>query len=150
MTETIARGLVLFHLSATLLMVGVIWFVQVVHYPLMAYVGRSESTVYEQAHTRRTAWVVGPPMLIELVTGVGLLWVRPAGVSLMQALLGAILLAVVWFSTQVLQVPCHDRLSEAFDSDVHRRLVSSNWLRTVAWSLRGLLVVWMVSMSLFE
>ncbi len=135
------------HLAATLFMVGVIWFVQVVHYPLLASVGRAEAVAYEHAHARRTAWVVGPPMLIELTTGVLLLWVRPPCVSLTQTLAGVALLAVVWISTLLVQVPCHDRLSQAFDSSVHRRLVSTNWVRTSAWSLRGLLVVWMVKMS---
>jgi hypothetical protein len=144
MRDEMAHGVVLLHLAATLFMVGVIWFVQVVHYPLMVYIGRAESAAYEQAHTRRTAWVVGPPMLIELATGMLLLWVRPAGVSLTQALVGVALLAVVWGSTQFVQVPCHERLSRAFDPGVHRRLVSTNWARAAAWSLRGFLVVWMV------
>lgn len=115
MDDTIANVVMLLQVVATLFMVGVIWFVQIVHYPLMALVGRAESVVYELAHTRRAAWVVGPPMLIELVTGMLLLWVRPAGVSLIQALMGAALLAVTCVSTQFLQIPCHDRLSKAFD-----------------------------------
>jgi hypothetical protein len=150
MDDTIAGLVLLPHLAATLFMVGVIWFVQVVHYPLMAGVGRAESVAYEQAHTRRTGWVVAPPMLIELATGILLLWVRPAGVPLAPAVAGAALLAVVWISTQWVQIPCHNRLSRAFDSRTHRRLVSTNWARTTAWSLRGLLVVWMVLMALSE
>ena len=69
MHDPIVHGVVLLHLAVTLFVVGVIWFVQVVHYPLMASVGRAESAAYVQAHTRRTAWVVGPPMLVELATG---------------------------------------------------------------------------------
>ncbi|MFO0796808.1 MAG: hypothetical protein U0804_04975 [Gemmataceae bacterium] len=145
MPDEIARGVVLLHLAATLFLVGLIWFVQVVHYPLMARVGRAEFAAYEQAHTRRTAWVVAPPMLVELATGIALLWARPAGVSLAAALAGVALLAVVWGSTQFVQVPCHDRLSRAFDPGVHRRLVSTNWVRTAAWSVRGVLAVWMVT-----
>ena len=147
MDNTIANALMLLQVTTTLFMVGVIWFVQVVHYPLLAGVGRAEFVAYEQAHTRRTTWVVGPPMLIELATGILLLWIRPTGVSQIQALVGATLLAVVWLSTQFVQVPCHNRLSKAFDPAVHRHLVSTNWVRTAAWSLRGLLVVWMVMMD---
>ncbi|QDU18516.1 hypothetical protein [Urbifossiella limnaea] len=147
MPDEIARGVVLLHLAATLFLVGLIWFVQVVHYPLMARVGRAEFVAYEQAHARRTTWVVAPPMLVELGTGIALLWVRPAGVSLAAALAGVALLAVVWGSTRFVQVPCHERLSRAFDPGVHRRLVSTNWVRTAAWSLRGILAVWMVTQS---
>lgn len=143
MTDSLVAVLFLVHLAATLFMVGVIWFVQVVHYPLLARVGRAEAAGYEQAHTRRTAWVVGPPMLAELVTGVLLLWFRPAGVAPTQAVAGAALLVIVWLSTQFVQVPCHERLSRAFDPAVHRRLVRTNWIRTVGWSLRGTLVLGM-------
>lgn len=147
MTDSFVAFLVALHLAATLFMAGVIWFVQIVHYPLLARVGGSRFVEYEQAHTRLTTWVVGPPMLIELATGVLLLWVRPAGVSPAQASAGAALLAVVWLSTALVQVPCHERLSRAFDPAAHRRLVTTNWVRTVAWSLRGLLVAWMVRTS---
>jgi hypothetical protein len=40
------------HLAATAAMVGLIWFVQVVHYPLFASVGADEFVAYENAHTR--------------------------------------------------------------------------------------------------
>lgn len=147
MPDAMVQIVLLLHVAATLFMVGVIWFVQIVHYPLMASIGRAEFTAYEQAHTRRTAWVVGPPMLLELATGLVLLWARPAGVSLTLSLVGIALLAILWVSTQFIQVPCHERLSRGFDPAVHRRLVSTNWVRTAAWSLRGFLVVWMVTLS---
>lgn len=47
-------------------MTGVIWFVQVVHYPLFAKVGESAFTTYESLHTIRTGWVVAPMMILEL------------------------------------------------------------------------------------
>jgi len=150
MDDTTARVVLLLHLASTFSMMGLIWFVQVVHYPLMASVGRGEFVAYEREHTRRTTWVVAPPMLIELATGILLLWIRPTGVSMIEALGGVGLLSVVWISTQLIQIPCHDRLSRQFDPLIHRRLVSTNWLRTVAWSLRGLLALWMVLMSLSE
>jgi hypothetical protein len=43
------------HAFATLFMCGLAWFVQVVHYPLMARVGEPQWSEYERAHgTRRT------------------------------------------------------------------------------------------------
>jgi hypothetical protein len=57
---------------------------------------------------------------------------------------GTALLAVIWLSTAVVQVPCHEVLSRVFDSEVYQSLVSTNWIGTAAWSLRGLLLLWMV------
>ena len=144
MNDPFTQALFLAHLASTLFMIGVIWFVQVVHYPLLGRVAPYDVPRCEQAHTRLTTWVVGPPMLAELASGVLLLWVRPVGVSSLLAWEGVALLAVIFCSTQFVQVPCHARLSRAFDPAVHRRLVRTNWVRTTAWSLRGLLVLWML------
>jgi hypothetical protein len=73
-------SILLLHAAATLSMTGLIWFVQVVHYPLMARVGRVGFADYEAAHTRRTTWVVAPPMLIEGFTAVVLLLRPPPGI----------------------------------------------------------------------
>jgi hypothetical protein len=143
MSEPLARLLFLLHLATTLFMVGVIWFVQVVHYPLFAKTGTTEFPGYEQTHTTLTTWVVAPPMLVEAGTAVLLLWFRPPGISNLQCGTGLALLIAIWLSTMFLQVPCHEWLSRGFDSVVHQRLVATNWLRTAAWSLRGLLVLWM-------
>ena len=133
------------HLAATLVMVGVIWFVQVVHYPLFAGVGAAGFRGYAAAHGRRTTWVVAPPMLVELGTGVALVWRRPDVMPASWAWAGAALVAVVWAATFGLAVPRHTELGGGFDPRAHRRLVRTNWVRTVAWTVRGALVVIVVA-----
>jgi uncharacterized membrane protein len=120
------------HLAVTAYMAGLIWFVQVVHYPLLAFVGPAEFARYEQRNTRITAWVVAPAMLAEFGLAVALAVLNPG--FLTWAGLG--LLAVIWVSTWLLQVPAHRRLEKGFDGAVHERLVRSNWVRTAAWSMR--------------
>ena len=58
-------------------MVGVIWFVQVVHYPLFSSVGPEKFTVYSEAHSRLTTYVVGPPMLVDVATALLLVFSQP-------------------------------------------------------------------------
>lgn len=64
---TTGQFLLLAHAASTLAMTGVIWFVQVVHYPLFAAVGRKGFAAFEASHRRLTTWVVAPLMLVELV-----------------------------------------------------------------------------------
>ena len=59
-----ARALLL-QVLATSFMTGLIWFVQVVHYPLMEGWPHDEFGRWEVAHRDRTGPVVIPPMLIE-------------------------------------------------------------------------------------
>jgi hypothetical protein len=132
-------------LAATWTMVGVIWFVQVVHYPLFALVGPEGFADYERAHRWRTSFVVGPPMAVEAVTAIILVLDPPAGLDRTLALVGLGLLVVVHASTVGLQVPAHERLAGGFDPDVARRLVRSNWVRTIGWSARGVLCVAMLA-----
>ncbi len=136
------------HLVTTQAMVGVIWFVQVVHYPLFGGVGAAEFRAYAAAHGRRTTWVVAPPMLLEVGTALLLVWRRPVAMPAWSAWAGLLLLAVVWGSTFGLQVPRHEELGAGFDARAHRRLVRTNWLRTTAWTARGALVAWVALRAL--
>jgi hypothetical protein len=80
-------------------------------------------------------------MLLEGVTALALLVGQPAGIHGVLAWSGLALLGVAWASTAWIQVPLHRLLGSGFDERVHRQLVRSNWLRTVAWSVRGGLVL---------
>jgi len=102
MNDVMIRLILLSHAAATLYMVGLIWFVQVVHYPLMGAIGDSEFSAYEQRHMSLTTWVVAPPMLIEAATALLLFWFRPTGVSIWFVWVGVILLAITWLSTAFL------------------------------------------------
>jgi hypothetical protein len=130
---------------ASLALTGLIWCIQVVHYPLFAAVGRDEFTRYEADHARLITLVVGPLMLVELAAALWLAAVRPAGVPAWMAWTGLALVAAIWLSTAAIQVPCHAKLAAGFDAEVHARLVSSNWIRTVAWTARGLLALAMIA-----
>jgi len=130
--------------GSTLAMSGLIWFVQVVHYPLFAAVGRDGFPSYEREHVRRTGWVVGPLMVTEGLAAAWLLVSPPAGCGRTLPLLGFALLLLIWGSTATLQVPAHRRLAGEFAPDDHRRLIRTNWIRTILWTLRALLALWMV------
>lgn len=133
----------LIHCSATAVMVGVIWFVQLVHYPLFDRVEPAKFPRFEADHQAGTFRIVFPAMAAELVTGIWLCAQRPAAVPAGAAWLGLGLIAVNWASTFFVQVPLHRRLAGGFDAAAARRLVTTNWLRTFAWSLRGLLLFWL-------
>ncbi len=140
----------LVHVFATLTMTGLLWFVQIVHYPLFARLGADGSVQYEREHTQRTTWVVAPLMLTEAATAVWLV-LRPSATVpafLPIAIAGLALVIVIWLSTCFLQIPCHRRLADRHDLDTVRRLVATNWLRTVAYTARAVLVLALMSVIL--
>ena len=136
--------ILLLNVVSTWFMVGLIWFVQIVHYPLLDGVGAEEYNQYQDRHQRKTTWVVGPAMLLEAITSILLIWCSPIPNTAL-LLLGIALLFIIWVSTALLQVPCHGQLAKGFDTRIHRQLVLTNWVRTVCWTLRGALVCWFVA-----
>ncbi|MFM7872948.1 MAG: hypothetical protein ACKPBG_14895 [Actinomycetota bacterium] len=122
---------------ATAVMVGIIWFVQRVHYPLLALVGTDRAAGVAVEHQRRTGQVVALPMAVEGVSTLVLLVERPDAVSVVWPWAGAVFLAVALGCTVLLSVPRHARMATAPDDEVGRSLVRTNWPRTVAWTLRG-------------
>ncbi len=133
--------------AATWFMTGLIWFVQVVHYPLFAHVGPDEFAEYHSANTRRTTWVVVGPMVTELVTAAVLVARPPAGVNIGLSWLGLLLITVCWASTGWIQVPLHGRLASGHDLKSVQRLVDTNSVRTVAWTAHALIVLVMIGQA---
>lgn len=142
--DTADTALLALHLAVTAAMAGLIWFVQVVHYPLFAAVGQGALVPYEHQHQRRTGFVVGPLMGAEALLAVLVLALRPDGLGWALPVLGVALLALIQASTVLLQVPQHQRLAARSDLATVRRLVATNWVRTVGWTLRALVAVAML------
>ena len=124
------------HLVGTLGMFGVILVVQVVHYPLMAHVGEEHTAAYARSHTDRMGLVVGPLMLPEMGAAIWLALLPPSDELRMTAWIGLAMLAVVWTVTAAFSVPAHARLVRGWDEAAHRRLVLTNWIRTILWTAR--------------
>ena len=128
-------------LASTTFMTGVIWFVQVVHYPLMDRVGSESFNQYHAGHTNLTSRVVLIPMVVELLTSAWLVFDRPRSFGLNLAILGLILAVLTWGITFFLSVPAHNQLSLGFDASWHRSLVGTNIFRALAWTAHSVLLL---------
>jgi hypothetical protein len=134
-------------LVSTAILTGIIWTVQLVHYPLMARVGVGAQVAYVRAHAPRMAGVVLVPWTVQGASVGWLLLTRPVPVPTGMLVAAAIAAATTVVVTGVWSVPAHERLNTAWDAEVHRRLVRTNWLRTAAWSLHLALAVWMLTLA---
>ena len=125
---------------STWFLVGLIWTIQIVHYPIFAAVGVDRFVAYEASHTRLITWVVGPVMLVEAATAGLFVAMRPASIPAWIPWTGLGLVILIWISTAILQVPDHAKLANGFDATAHAHLVGTNWLRTIAWTARGVIL----------
>ncbi len=136
-----AELLLKINLACSLYMTGLIWFVQIVHYPLFAHVGREAFLDYEQRHQRLTTRVVAPAMLLELIASIAIHLVAPSPLALWVA---SGLTIIAWASTMLIQVPLHGKLAKGVHPAPLKTLVASNWIRTAAWSARSILLLWTI------
>ena len=127
-------------------MTGLIWFVQVVHYPLFRSVAElGPFSDYSNRHSQLTTLVVGPVMTLELALSVAF---ALSGFKWGSALL--MLTLVIWGTTFFVSVPCHNQLALGFDLFAWEKLVSTNWIRTFAWSARSGLLGYLLFEFLVE
>ncbi len=137
------RNLLWLNAAATLVLVGLIWTVQVVHYPLFAQVGRAEWPTVHATHVERITWLVAPLMLAEAMLTAALFFpASPVDRSTAFAL--AVPVIGAWCATMWVAVPLHHSLDTGFDRPAIASLVSINWIRTVAWTARGAGLLWML------
>jgi len=125
-------------------MVGLIWLIQLVHYPLFNYVGSEEFRVFHENHKILIAPVVGIVMIVELVTSIIIIFQPTYGIRNWSSIVGIILLGIIWFSTVYFQIPFHNILSSKFNENALMMLIGTNWIRTICWSLRGIIVLIML------
>ncbi len=117
-------------------MFGVIWLVQLIVYPAFSSV---EPSAFKEAHSRhsfRITFLVGPAMVIELITALMLFYFQPSwfwGLNLSGVL-------ALWLLTGLVSVPLHNRLQQGFDVATIERLTNTNWPRTIIWTLRAALL----------
>lgn len=132
------------HGAVTWFLVGLIWIVQRVHYPSMHEVDSQRFTTFEAMHCQRIGQVVAPAMLLEGGLAAGLILLADTPLQWWLAVAGGVLAVVIWVSTFFVQVPLHNRLQQGKNPDTIDRLIATNWIRTVAWTLRGGIAVGML------
>ncbi len=127
-------------LFLSIFMTGLIWCIQIVHYPLFAKIPSDAFTQYEQSHTRWISYLVAPMMVLELGIAT-LLFFNHYHHSL--HIVAFVALLVVWGSTFGIQVPIHQKLSRNYNLLLIRKLVTSNWIRTVGWTVRSIVLLYL-------
>lgn len=136
-------GWLVANLAGTALMVGFIWTIQLLTYPMMQAVPADGFVAYELMHRNRVTALLAVLAPTEIVATAGVV-VFVDDVPGWLAIGATALLFALWLSTLLFYAPLHMRLSTGFDAVVHRRLVRTNWIRTVAWTVRGAAAVAMI------
>ena len=118
------------HAIITWLLTGLIWTVQLVHYPFFKF-----STLSKDAflfHQRQISFLVMPLMITELLTGIYLL-IRDWPLYQYVNGVNVLIIFLLWIHTFAIMVPLHQHLLESPSKTIVSLLVKHNWARTLAW-----------------
>jgi hypothetical protein len=129
------------HFAASFAMAGIMWFVQIAYYPNLACIGPAEFVRYQHEHIRRVTAVAWTMLIVELATALILPLLAAPVLFRTLAIANLLLLLVVWYSTWFVQVPLHKVLEQGYCDEVHRRLVQTNWVRTICYTVRGAILL---------
>lgn len=124
------------HLVSTAAMTGLIWTIQLVHYPSFHFINIVVYEEFQKFHMQRISIVVMPLMILEFITGLLLLVLSQEQFFLVNF----VLIVMIWLSTFLLSVPEHSKLEKGYNHKAVDRLVSTNWVRTLLWSVRLVLL----------
>lgn len=119
------------------ILVGLIWIIQCVHYPSFGFIEKHRDN-FHVFHVRSITPIVAPLMVFELLISVFLFHKN------LNFFFGAMLLLVIliWLSTFLIQIPFHEKIKDEWNEKKINSLVRSNWIRTILWSLKLVILIW--------
>ena len=126
------------HLIFTSIMTGVIWVIQIVHYPSFHFIEKELYTAFQKFHMNKISIIVMPIMLAELITGIMLFFDKSSKSPFLT--ISIIILVLIWLITGVFFTKAHNELIAGYQELVVNQLVAMNWIRTLLWTLRLLLI----------
>ena len=123
-------------------MTGLIWLVQLIHYPSYKYINPTKFSAYQNFHTTTITFIVGPVMVMEIFTGMAILFDQKLSLPSSLNFAGLIL---IWLATAFFSVPLHGKLSLGYDYNTIQSLILTNWIRTILWSFRSGLIIYFLA-----
>jgi hypothetical protein len=106
--------LLIIHAAITWALLGLMWTIQLEHYPLLKNVGHREFVFYHDRHMSLVSWLVGPLMMAEIGSAGLLFYLGERSLPFVISL-GA--LGSVWASTAIGQIPLHQKLTRGYHAD---------------------------------
>ena len=121
------------------------WIMQLIDYPLFKFVGKKAFKKFKKERSKRVMILASFFLVLELITGILLIWIKPIGISSVQVWIGLSLIIIIWITTWTIEVPQHKILEAEFNEKTQNILLKANWIRTVIYSLRVVIIIWMLN-----
>ena len=126
------------HFLSTSLMVGIIWVIQLLHYPAFHFIKESDYVEFQHFHMQRISFIVVPVMVLELFSAFMMVYYIQSNLLI----LCFIILLFIWLITFIFFTKLHQSLLGGYDNTIVDKLVRINWSRTILWSIRLIILIY--------
>ena len=120
-------------------LVSLVFMTQFITYPTFLHIDKDKFSEYHRKYVNNISFIVAPVMLIELLT---LLLIAYFSKDFL-IIKSLILLLVIWLTTFFIMIPSHNKISKTFNKKEINRLINYNWVRTILWSFKLLLIIFL-------
>ncbi|TVQ65864.1 MAG: hypothetical protein EA360_07965 [Balneolaceae bacterium] len=131
--------LYLVNLFSSVFLCGLIWTIQLVHYPIFQRLEKENFSEHLLFHGQRISIIVIPFMALELFTSGWLALFSEANPHL--HIFGFLIVLMIWTVTFTVLVPVHGRLLKGYNPELIQKLIRFNWIRTFLWSLKAMITL---------
>ncbi len=132
--------LIFIHLLSNSFLLAIIYQTQLITYPTFLEISPKKFNKYHKNYVNVITYLVAPFMVLELSTLVVIIY-NNKGFLLIKSLLTLI---VIWLVTFIVMVPIHNNISKKYKSSQIRRLINYNWIRTILWTLKFIVVFYIL------
>jgi hypothetical protein len=108
------------------------------------YVGENEFAVFHQAMGQRIIALFVWPMMLLFVLNILQYWFRPPAIPRSWVTMALALQIVGWLSSIFIQIPIQFQLDKGKDEALLEKLILTDWIRVLAWSVYIIVVIAML------
>ena len=122
------------NLIVSSILLGLILVIHFVHYKSFNFIDIEKFVEFHKFHTKNISFLVIPLMIIEVVISIIICYFYFSILSL----INLSLVALIWITAFLLQVPSHNKLSTGKSITEIEKLVSGNVFRVYLWFFKAI------------
>jgi hypothetical protein len=118
---------------------------QIQHYGIYSFVGKENFKDYMSANNKAALVPAILPGMLMLILSIILIFFRPVFMTTWEAVVSLTLNLIAFISTFKWQRKIQSEMaSTGYDEGKIKLLLSTNWIRTIAFTLLGILTIWIL------
>ena len=143
----IPNAILILNIIIAILMSGIIWYAQIVYY-LFRFIGRNNFALYKKEYDKKVLPLGILLMISDLASGSMLIFFNQSGLDILY-LINLMLIILIIMITFLIEVPAHLSLESAFTNSKYKRLLNTNLIRAIIYTIRVLLLIFIFKTQTF-